>query len=216
MQVLLLTPLSLGASPLLQASSFCQTGPLSQMVSRPVGCLESPGVCAGARQGWRRAGLMPSAAKSLPLFCPPPTSRFPQVMPETPGLAAESSSNYSHLENSMLRLLITKPCNPNYMSKEVSQEPPSWGQPASCSPRPTRNWGGRLAAAAGAPHTQSSLHARLHRKRWFRGLPWNGCGVKGGRRSTPQKQGSRSREGQRQEASMYTVGAPARPPHKSA
>ena len=62
-------------------------------------------------------------------------------MPETPGLAAESSSNYSYLESSVLRLLITKPRNPNYMSKEASREPLSRGQPASCSPGPTRNGG---------------------------------------------------------------------------
>lgn len=78
--------------------------------------------------------LCTQAIPSLPLCLSP---RFPQVMPETPGLAAESSNNYSHLQKSVL-LLITKPCNPNYTSKEASQEPPSHGQPVSCSPRPSR------------------------------------------------------------------------------
>ena len=33
----------------------------------------------------------------LHLSCPPPLTWFPQVIPETPGLAAESNYNYSHL-----------------------------------------------------------------------------------------------------------------------
>lgn len=179
-----LTPLSLGAS-LLPSPGISL---LSDRGLEPDG-LPASWLSRAPRSLWRGlargGGEAPAhrilfAAKSLPL---PPFHQFPQVMPETPGLAAESSSNYSHLENSVLRLLITKPCSPNYMSKEASQEPPSWGQPTSCSPRPTRSGG---AGWQLLPGLHSSLRARPCRKRCFRGLPWNGHEVKGGRGSAPK------------------------------
>lgn len=75
----------------------------------------------------------------------------------------------------MCCLLITKPCNSNYMSKETSQEPlPSASLPAA-APRPTKiSWGqGRLAAAAGPPSVAPLVPARQGPR--FRGLSWRGC-----------------------------------------
>lgn len=138
-----LTPLFLGTSPLPSPGISL----LSDRGLEPDG-LPASWLSRAPRSLWRglargggeaRAHRIPFASQVF--TSPPASTQFPQVMPETPGLAAESSSNYSHLENSVLRLLITKPCSPNYMSKEASQEPPSWGQPTSCRPRPTRSGG---------------------------------------------------------------------------
>ena len=219
MPVLLVAPLSHGASPF-PSPGFSL---LSDWGFEPDG-LQACWLSGAPRGLWRGLGsvcvwwwgevsgpqqtLCTQAIPSLPLCLSP---RFPQVMPETPGLAAESSNNYSHLQKSVL-LLITKPCNPNYTSKEASREPPSHGQPVSCSPRPSRI--GRRAGSCCQTSLHGSLHARPCRKHWLRGLPWKGRGGKGvgGREAAPKTRGLRPRKGQRlslatQEASMYTAGA---------